>query len=288
MKTFISRLFYTLLTERGYLRLRFFYKHKRIPNLSDPTTFSEKLLLQKLQPISPLHTTCADKFSVRKHVESRIGDKHLINLIGHFYSAEEFISKFDDLPERFALKASHGSGWNEIVFDKRNLRKSEVFKKVKTWLDDNYYYYGFEKQYKDIRPSIVVEELLIDSNGKVPVDFKFYCFGKSGVNKILVQVDIDRYGTHERLFYDESWNKSEISILSSKSSLSSSNIPKPKSLDVMLSIARKLSSDFSFSRIDLYEHQGNIYFGEITFHPESAYGMYIEPREAEYILGDML
>lgn len=288
MKKIISRFLLKLFGERAYSKLRFFYNHKRFPNLDMPITFSEKLLYDKLNNITPLHTICADKYSVRSHVKKRVGDRFLINLIAKFDDVNEFISAFDKLPNQFALKASHGSGWNEIVFDKDSVNRDKLFKNVKRWLNDNYYYYGCEKQYRDIKPAIVVEDLLVDIEGKVPNDYKFYCFGKSGKKRIIIQVDLDRFGNHERVFYDENWVKSNISILSSKSKFSTSNLPKPECLDTMLYLAKELSADFSFSRIDLYEHKGNVFFGEITFHPESAYGIYISPVSEEVDLGLLL
>lgn len=277
-----------VLSERSYLILRFFYKHRRIPDLDNPQTFSEKIVALKLLDIGGIYTLCADKYAVRDVVEKAVGDKYLIPLVARFTSVDEFIKDFDSLPNAFALKAAHGSGWNEIVFDKGKVDFNELKGKVGYWLSDNYHNYGREKQYKDIPPSIVVEKLLISNEGKVPFDFKFYCFGFGGEDKIIVQVDIDRYGNHERLFFDEKWKKSDISILSSKSKLSNATLPCPKSFDEMLGVVRKLSKPFNFSRIDLYELNGDVYFGEITFHPESGYGMYVSPSTAEYELGKLI
>lgn len=288
MKKFITNTLFSILNESNYLKLRFFYKHKKIPNLVAPKTFSEKLLVSKMDEITDYHTVCADKYSVRSVVKELVGEQYLIPLLGRYTSKDDFIRDFPSLPEQFALKAAHGSGWNEIIFDKSKIDFKSLINNIDTWLNDNYYHYGYEKQYKNIQPSIVVEKLLVCPDGKVPVDYKFYCFGKSGKGKIIVQVDIDRFGNHERLFYDENWNKSPIAILSSKSTLSQASLPKPIAFSEMLDVARKLSSNFNFSRVDLYEHNGDVYFGEITFHPESAYGMFVIPQSAELDLGRLI
>lgn len=268
-----------------YNKLRFYYKHKKWPNLAQPVSFSEKFLKYKLSFFNPQMTICADKYAVRGYVAGKTSDDILIPLIARFNSVEEFEEGYQALPNSFALKAAHGSGWNEIVFNKEDVDYSALVSKVKKWLSLNYYKFGFERQYKDIPPSIVVEELLLSSDGKVPVDYKFYCFGKSGSKKIIIQVDIDRFdGEHRRVFYTENWLSSDIAILSSKTTWDSSSYPKPDNLAQMVKVAKKLSADFEFSRIDLYNQNGKIYFGEITFHPEGGYGMFVAPKSAEHTL----
>lgn len=270
-----------------YNKLRFFYKHKKWPNLDTPSTFSEKFLKYKLSYFSPKMTICADKYAVRNYVENKAGADILIPLIARFNSLKEFKTGYKDLPNSFALKAAHGSGWNEIVFNKNNVDYKLLEGKVQKWLSQNYYDSGFEKQYKDIPPSIVVEELLLSNDGKVPVDYKFYCFGKGGSKKIIVQVDIDRFdGEHRRVFYTENWERSDIAILSSKTSWDTTNYPKPENLEEMVKVVRLLSADFEFSRIDLYNQNGKVYFGEITFHPEGGYGMLLTPHSAEVTLAE--
>lgn len=277
-----------IIGKSNYLKVRFFYKHGRVPNLKNPRTFSEKLLVMKLDESSVEYANYADKYEVRNYVRSVVGDKYLIPLISKYTNTQQFLEDFNNLPSLFALKAAHGSGWNEIVFDKAKVDTMALSKKISMWLSENYYSYGLELQYKNIPPSIVVEELLLDDDGKVPADYKFYCFGNSGEKRIIIQLDVDRFGNHERLFYDENWNLSDVAILSSKSKLSSSSVPRPENLDEMIDIVKKLSEPFKFSRIDLYNCDGKIYFGEITFHPESGYGIYVQPKHQEYELGQLL
>ena len=288
MKNILVKTANKLLSEKSYLAARFFYKHKKLPDLDNPITFSEKVTWSKLACFDPVMTVCADKYAVRDYVSRKVPSNILIPLVGHFSSAEAFEQNYDKLPNSFALKAAHGSGWNEIVFDKSSSNKQELVESVKNWLAFNYYDFGLEKQYKDIPPSVVVEELLLDSDGKVPSDYKIYCFGKGGCKKIIIQVDLDRFGEHTRAFFDENWEQSDVAILSSKSKLYDGMAERPKGLEQMVTIARKLSSDFEFSRIDLYNNNGKIYFGEITYHPESGYGMYLLPEKYEYELGKLI
>ena len=288
MKEFLVKTAGSLLSEKQYLSLRFFYKHKRFPNLENPKTFSEKITSSKLNSFSTNMTICADKYAVREYVEQKVDGSILIPLIGHYTSAKRFEKDYEKLPNQFALKAAHGSGWNKIVFDKSATTKQDLVLSVEKWLSLNYYDFGLEKQYRDIPPSVVVEELLVDSEGRVPSDYKIYCFGKGGSEKIIVQIDLDRFGNHERAFFTDTWVRSDIEILSSKSKSYQGHVDKPDNFEQMVDIAKKLSSDFEFSRIDLYNHNGKVYFGEITFHPESGYGMYVKPSNAELELGKLI
>ncbi len=287
IKTIVSYSCSKIFGIKLYNKLRFLHKQKRWPNLNSPTTFTEKFLDYKLSHFDPLMTVCADKYAARNYVTSKVGSDILIPLIRVFRNVEDFEAGFAQLPKSFAMKAAHGSSWNEIVFDKSKVDLDKLKSKVSQWLTMNYYDYGYERQYKDIPPSIVVEELLVSTEGKIPVDFKFYCFGKGGHKKIIIQVDIDRFdGQHRRVFYTENWQKSDIAILSSKTTWESKDYPRPDNLDEMLDIVRRLSEDFDFSRVDLYNNNGKIYFGEITFHPESGYGMFIEPKSKDIELLD--
>ncbi|MFL7023558.1 ATP-grasp fold amidoligase family protein [Enterovibrio norvegicus] len=287
LKRFAFKFFSIFLSERLFFSLRYFHKQNKWPNLEHPCSFSEKLLVSKLREPTDVETISADKYAVRKVVKDKIGEKYLIPLIAVITNVKEFESVFDNLPDKFAMKASHGSGWNEIVFDKSKVDKYLLQRKVDFWLSDNYYYYGLEKQYRDIPPSIVIEELLLTDDGNVPYDYKFYCFGHSGSSEMIIQVDLDRFGDHQRAFYDVNWNKHEISILSTKSTKSTIEVEKPSCLDEMLNVVKELSSEFSFSRIDLYVMGDKLFFGEITFHPESAYGLIFENKEHDLILGEL-
>ncbi|MBL0480070.1 ATP-grasp fold amidoligase family protein [Aeromonas veronii] len=286
-KVFFKTLHY-ILSERQFFTIRYYLKQGKIPNLVSPKKFTEKLLVSKLDEPTYFESLCADKKGVREIVEKKIGSNYLIPLITSIETEEEFDLIFPNLPKQFAMKAAHGSGWNEIVFDKSKVNKNQLKRNVKKWLGDNYYFYGLEKQYKNIKPSVVFETLLVTDDGTVPYDYKFYCFGKGGKSEIIIQVDLDRFGNHQRAFYDSEWKRHPISILSSKSVRSQIEVTKPECLDEMLKIVSDLSCDFDFSRIDLYVVGNKVYFGEITFHPESAYGMIFEDESQDYRLGELI
>lgn len=225
-------------------------------DLENPETFNEKLNLLKLHDRNPLAPVVADKVSARKYVADTIGEKHLIPLIGIYKSTVEM--DFAALPKSFALKTSHGSGWNLICLDKTKLNwKSETIR-FNHWLNRNAYYLSREWQYKEIEPRLICEQMLA-YNIK---DFKFLCFNG---NPEYIQVDMNRNtGEQRRTLFTRDWQETDIQLNYPKSLLPPD---KPTLLSEMLEIARKLSKPFTFCRVDLYEHDNQIYFGEITIHP---------------------
>jgi hypothetical protein len=245
-------------------------------NLKSPKTFNEKLNYLKLNDRNPLAPVVGDKVKVRDYVRDTVGDKYLIPSIGVFDNA----SKIDvnALPQRFALKTNHGSGWNLIVKDKSLLNWEVEKRQLNRWLNKNSFYLNREWHYKKITPLLLCEELL-EFEIK---DYKFFC--SMGKPK-LVQVDSDRFSNHQRAMYTaDTWQECKIQIRYAKSN---NPIPKPKLLEEMVAISSKLAQPFVFCRVDLYEHNGKVFFGEITLHP----GGGIEPflnREMDLEMGHLI
>ena len=223
-------------------------------------------------------TRYADKYEVRKVVESKIG-RHVLNkLHAVFESADEI--DLDSLPKSFVLKATHGSGWNVIVKDKSTLDGKETKKKMKKWMATNYYAQKREWAYKNIKPQIVCEKYLENRNGSL-IDYKFFCFNGT---PHLVQMDVDRHKEHKRVFHDTQWRRLDFSL---QYPIYEEEIGPPRCLKDMIEIARKLSSDFTFARVDMYDVDGKAVFGEVTFCPESGMGRF-SPEHWDAKLGDLL
>ena len=156
-----------------------------------------------------------------------------------------------------------------VCTDKEVLDRNVAKKKIKKALTNNFFYIGREYQYLNIKPMIICEEFISD-NGNIPMDYKIYCFnGEPDV--ILVCKDRFSKNTHRAsyLFFDQEWNF--LPLNKGDENISNPNIKKPKNLDEMICIARCLSKDFIFARIDLYNIDGKIYFGEITLSPNSGF-----------------
>lgn len=265
-----------------FLRAEYKRKLGRYPDLKNPLGFNEKMQWRKLYDRKPLYTLCVDKYRVRDMVQDKVGSQHLIPLLQVVYDPKHI--NFDTLPEKFVIKVNHGSGQNILVKDKTALNQLETIKMLKYWMRRNHYFVGREWQYKNIKPVIIIEKLLEDDFGNSPVDYKFHCFNNKEGEKMLIQVDLDRFRGHKRNFYDTEW-KLQPFILEYPNY--EEEVPEPNRLRTMLSLVRKLSRGFDYIRVDLYNHGDEIYFGELTFHPESGFGNF-DPPEFDTILGKMV
>lgn len=267
-----DRFFVQLTAFVTYTRLGFRF---RFYNLSKPVSFNEKLSFIKINPSCVTLSCYADKIAVRDYVKEQIGEKYLIPLINIYKSPSEI--DFKNLPDKFVLKANHGSGWNIICEDKNKFDIERACYTLRKWLKYNAFYLSREYQYKEIKPAIICEEFL----GSNIYDYKFFCF--KGQPKII-QVDVDRFTNHRRVFYDIKWRKQEFSI---RYPISERPIEKPKHLNKMIDICKKLSTPFKFVRVDLYYHASNIYFGELTFIPGGGNEPF-RPVEYDYVFGELL
>lgn len=264
------------------LQLQYRFKLGRKLNLNNPVRFTEKLQWYKMNYRNPLMHECVDKFLVRNYVISKGLEKILVPLIGHYPSIEKVT--WEELPNQFVIKTTHGGGGLNVIVcnDKARLTMSEVKEKLlfePRPVQPNTG--GREWAYYGLMPSIVVEELLINNENPVAGinDYKFFCY--NGKAKYII-VDVDRYIGHKRNFYDRNWNNL---IITSDCPASDREIKKPENLLKMLEIADRLSEGFPFVRVDLYNVDEKIYFGELTFYPWSGYVQY-KPDEWDYIFGE--
>ena len=251
-------------------------------NIENPQTFNEKIQWLKLYYRNRLMTRCSDKFAVRLYVEKTIGKEYLIELAGKgvYNSAAEL--DFETLPNKFVLKVTDGWGANIICSDKSKLDYDETRGILTEWLNkgNSHYYRNFEWAYKNIKPRIICESFLEQEGGLV--DYKLWCFrGKVQ----LIQVCSDR-GIDEQKndYFDTDWQNLNFQR---KSPNSNTEIPQPKSLKQMIDISEILSSDFPFVRIDLYEIEEKVRFGEMTFYSANGTSPF-EPLEWDYKLGKLL
>jgi hypothetical protein len=246
--------------ELSVVRRHFFATHGYEPNLDNPQTFGEKLAWIKCNVRDPMMTTCADKYAVRQHVASTIGEKYLMPLLRIYEDPKKI--QFEELPVPFVLKVNHGSGANVFCLNKDDFRPRKAIAALEHYLSINAYYYGCEWAYKDIPPKVICEKVLLDEENKRPKDYKIFCFNSK---PLLIQVDVDRFTDHRRDFYDDEWRLVPVTL---KYPRARELVAPPANLDCMLQLARQLSAPFDFARVDFYEIAGRVYFGEITFYPE--------------------
>ncbi|MFA0657109.1 ATP-grasp fold amidoligase family protein [Vibrio sp. 10N.222.49.C12] len=265
--------------EQAFIKKMYRSKHGRELDLNRPIGFSEKLAWTKLYDKNSLMTICADKHLVRSYVESRVGDRYLIPQLGVYNKFSEI--DFSKLDTPYVLKVNHTSGGNCFDLEKKPLSLTKAKKELEHYMKLNAYYFACEWAYKDIKPKIVAERVILDENGKLPNDYKIFCF--NGKPK-FIQVDISRFENHRRDFYDLEWVKLDYKFVYDNSL---HGVKRPENLDEMLEIATKLSQEFNFARVDLYEIRGKIYFGEITFYPEGGSKEFSETQH-EHLVGDYL
>lgn len=252
-------------------------------NLENPKTFNEKLQWLKLHDHNPDYTTMVDKFAVKKYVADRIGEQYIIPTLGVWDRFEDI--DFDKLPNQFVLKCTHDSGGLAICKDKSKFDFQAAKRKIKKSYRRNFYYGGFEWPYKNIPRKIICEQYMEDSSQKDSLtDYKFFCF--NGVAD-CVMVCLDRFsGDTKFYFFDKNWELKRLNIRG-KNAPEGFTIPKPICMDEMFRIAEQLSAGLPFSRIDLYECNGKVYFGEITFFPDSGFDANLLPETDQYF-GEMI
>ena len=251
--------------DEEYLKLLFRGRIGKELNLDNPQTFNEKLQWLKLYDRNPNYPKLVDKYEVRKYVSNTIGEKYLIPLIGCWDRFEDI--DFHKLPSQFVLKCTHDSGGLVICKEKRNLDIRGTKKIINKSLKKNYYYPGREWPYKNIEPKIICEKYVVDESGVDLKDYKFMCF--SGVPKLIQVMSGRRKGHYYLNHFDLKWNRIEIPRKSI--SENPNKLEKPENLEEMISICKELSKDIPFARIDLYNTQKQILFGEITFFPVSGF-----------------
>ena len=276
IKYFIAKILQKFISDRLFTQLRYFSIYAKLPNLSKPETFNEKLAFSKIYDNSKNRTMLADKFLLKDFVSDKIGSEYVIKTL-HVTDHVNTID-FNLLPNSFIIKATHGSGWNIIVKNKSTINKKMILKKCKHFLSMNYYYYGRERQYLNMKPRIMIETLMLNNNGTVPEDYKLFCF--DGVVK-YIQVDLTRYSNHERAIFDINWNKLPLEIAFPKYD---GKIEKPENLNHMIKLASKLTENINFARVDMYNYKNHIYIGEITFTPGANVEKF-NPSEYDKIFG---
>lgn len=265
--------------DEEYIKLKYFYKMKKKLDVDNVKTFNEKLQWLKLYDRNPEYTKMVDKYEVKKYVSNIIGEQYIIPTLGVWDRFEDI--NFEELPNQFVLKCTHDSGGLVICKDKNNFNINEAKKKINKSLIRNYYYHGREWPYKNVEPRIIAEEYMVDESGTELKDYKIYCF--NGEPKII-QVDFNRFKGHKRRMYTIAWKPLKMNLIYS---INDTKINKPNKLDEMLNLTRILAKDISFVRIDFYVINDKIYFGEMTFYPESGFGKF-QPDEWDEMLGSWL
>lgn len=278
---FLSNKGINLFNDKTYLKIRYYATFKNFLNLQNPQTFNEKLQWLKLNDRKDIYTKMVDKYEAKSYVSKIIGNKYIIPTLGIYNNFDEI--DFNKLPNQFVIKCTHDSGGLVIVTDKSKLDIKNVKKRINKSLKRNYYYPGREWPYKNVKPRIIIEKYMKDNLTNDLRDYKFFCFdGKCKFFKI----DFNRIINHQANYYDMNG-----SILPFGEEICPPDFSKklelPVNLKKMINLAEKLSQNITFLRVDFYEINGNIYFGELTFYPASGFGKF-QPEEWNLKLGNLI
>lgn len=256
-------------------------------SFENPVTFSEKINLLKLcdENDAKEFAVLADKYMVREWVSQTIGEQYVIPQLAVWDSLEQI--SFDDLPNEFVLKMNHGSAMNYVVKNKKKLDVKDLKKKFAAWVDRPFEAVTFENHYKLIPKKIIAETYIKEFSGGL-YDYKIHCFhGEPKFIQCIGDRNLEKHTGYQANF-DLNWNK--LDWIFEDYPQFPYNVEKPKNLQEMIEIAKKLSAKFNYVRVDLYDLGDRVLFGEMTFTPAS--GMYPYKgswtRELDIELGEMI
>lgn len=273
----------TFLPDKLYLSLRYRCKMGHWIDWKNPKTFTEKIQWLKIHNRRPEYTRMVDKFAVKEYVAGIIGEEYIIPTLGVWNRPEEI--DWESLPDQFVLKTTHGGGGGGVVIckDKKTFDKEKAIKKLTESLNSDIYKSFREWPYKDVPKRIIAEKFMAPEKSPAPkdlLDFKFFCF--KGEPKFLYVSDSP---SHSLAFLNTDWTLTDFG----RDDYHPLNkIPeKPENLEEMLAIARKLSAGIPHVRVDLYNIDKHIYFGELTLYTGSGY-IPFNPKEYDGKLGDLL
>lgn len=271
------------LDDKEYLNVRYFNAFHKNINWKTPRGFNEKIQWLKLNDHNPDYHIWVDKEMAKEYVGKKIGEEYIVPTIGIYENVE--LIPFDELPDKYVIKCTHDSGSTRIV-ERKNAGyqgmeeiKKDIDKKLKT----DFYILGREWAYKGVKPRIIIEELLENSDGHEIIDYKFMCF--NGKVKCSFVCTNRRDSTGLKVtFFDLDWKVMPFERHYHKSK---ELIKKPNSYALMVNLAEKISENIPFARIDFYEVNGQPYFGEITLYPGCGFEEF-NPPEWDEKLGDWL
>lgn len=277
---------YNAMDDREYLERYFRARMKKPLDLEHPQTFNEKLQWLKLYNRRPEYTVMVDKYAVRAYIREKLGEEYLIPLLGVWEDPESI--DFGALPRQFVLKCNHNSGLGMCICrDKEKLDIKNAKAMLRRGLRQDYYLTGREWLYKNVPRRIIAEQYMTDDeadrNGGL-VDYKFFCFD-GYVDCVMVCTERGT-GAPQFYFFDRAWSLLRINVRG-REAPDGFTLPGPPCIDGMFRIAERLSEGLPFVRVDLYSCAGRVYFGELTFFPESGFDPNLLP-ETDRRFGELI
>ena len=283
-KDMLKKIKYSLrfIPDKMFLQIYYFARFKKFINFKNPKTYNEKINWLKLNDRKKIYTSLVDKYDVKEKVAKVIGNEYIIPTLGVWNSFDEI--DFVKLPDKFVLKCTHDSEGVYIVKDKNKLNVKEARQKINEAMKYNFYYIGREWPYKNIKPRIIAEKYMEDHVDGELRDYKFFCF--DGKAKLMFIATDRNIGEAKFDYYDLDFNHLDIVQHYTNSD---KEIRKPKNFDKMIQLSEKITQYFKLkhARIDFYEVDGELYFGEITFYHFSGLQPF-KPKEWDEKIGNLL
>lgn len=280
LKKRLQKVSYTL-PDRVYISLWYFFTYWKILSLNHPRTYTEKIQRLKTHQTGPQYVRLVDKYIVRAVVREKIPEDILVPLYRHGTDPEDI--PFNSLPDSFVIKCNHGSKYNLFVQDKTKADQEAIKQQVATRLQTDFWRIARELQYKWIQKQICIEQLLVDDETGVPRDYKFYCF--QWVPKYII-INSDRFTSPKSDIFDTERNEQRFSCVFPKSE---EKLKQPTQLAKMLEYARTLSTGMPFVRVDFYQVNNKVYFGEITLTPDAGHWFFFpNHNKVDLMLWDLI
>lgn len=266
--------------DRAFIKWDYYFGMGKFPDLDNPKRFNEKLQWLKLHDKRPEYTLMVDKYEAKKYVAGILGEEYIIPTLGVWERFEDI--DFDALPQQFVLKCTHDSGGLVICPDKSKLNIEKARKKINKRLKRNQFRKHREYPYKGVKPRIIAEQFMVDESGTELKDYKFFCF--NGEPKMLLLASNRGKGTYMN-FYDMEFNLLPVQRAAHPNA--KNLFVKPDGFDKMKQLAKTLSKGIPHIRVDFYNINGKIYFGELTFFSGSG-NIPFHPDEWDYKIGEWL
>ena len=282
-KKILKKTKYTLrfLPDKLYLQVYYFSQFKKFINFKNPKTYNEKLNWLKIYDRNPEYTKMVDKYEGKKYVASIIGEEYIIPTLGIWNKFDDI--NFEQLPNQFVLKCTHDSEGIVIVKDKKKLDNKLVKDKIEEAMKYNFFYIGREYPYKNVKPRIIAEKYMEDSKYHELRDYKFFCF--NGEPKIMYVSDCSHTNNQHCCFYNMKYQKLNIKRKDYKEFIKP--LSKPKNFNKMIELSKILSKNIPHVRVDWYEINEKLYFGELTFYTCSGF-IPFENEEWDYKIGEWI
>ena len=288
-KTFMDTLFYLLrkwnllnvFSDKLFIRFGYYCRFGECLDLSNPKSFNQKLNWLKLYGRKIEYSALVDKFEVKKYVGNIIGSQYIIPTLAIWNKIEDI--NWNELPDEFIIKCTHDSHSYSICKNKLDFNFEATKLMLSQKMKSNLYWWAREWPYKNVKPRIIVEKLLTDSSAEDLKDYKFFCF--NGKVKCF-KIDFDRFSQHRANYYDINCNLMDIGEEICPPDYER-EITIPGNIGEMIYLSEKLAAGIPFVRIDFYNVNNKIYFGEMTFFPAEGWGRFIDKKN-DYTLGSWI